>query len=918
MTQVCTDHSGYTPLMGNDGTTYFPPVVNWYYGHVDSANGSRITPEEILFLRDGSLMGYDNYSCCKIADGFPPALEGFGHGLATYRYIFKDLTFYLPRRAAFKNMFSCGVQAAPDDEKTSRGDQALAAQAPIELVWDGVELNGRQILPSQHIYPIYCPMEFVFEKKYYNAKKGKPPPLTKLSLKMHNFLSHNFASYSEVEAPDGGDFDALSYPHTDAIWFFVKNRINTNTTVEITNSTFKDMDFAALRLSFFTNTTIIDTHFRNCSGRGFGNFACMYLEGNDVSTLLTNSKNFDAYQYFLDSPSSVFVSNCTGVNTWDLIYIYDGKQSTPGFVTMYVFNGFPNTTDFCFLYSSSSGLAAGMRVSNTKNTTYSMQCSRTSAKVDTSTPDLLRYLRAMCEANKLENVNGLLHDLMDGVSTTDVHGETKFCDSMPPEFLCCPIVDPDQCYVTSDPALLLPGNKFLGQFIFTTINDAIVNCNASRRVITVIGDADPFQTGAQGPVTYFQVINAIVPLASVGGVTGNMLIQATPGVTIVGAGHWIDTQNQIVRIEGFTFQHSGVIGLPVWDYTMVSPCGIRFDGNSFDTIYNELLLDVNLAGCSDFKSTSNRYIGRVTGSPNDPTRGVRVRGTCVEQGITFSGDKFRDLLGYGLDLRQVNQYRVHNVDLRNVGGQDSLTRIPYSILVSDCPVGPVPVRRVEFSRVRVRTTQTTNALVGYMAACWIEYWNRGLKPYQIYNNDCRRMQFGVRFENVSPLPVNKGPLRNLARAKLNIDSKGLNNIGPNSMRFDLVIGPPSNDLNLVAFPDDPANKPLWCTDACPIDLTYVLYIAAAILALLVGIATILCCFTAGCTPAKYRRKYREPPIMPGQNDELRREREQIKADNESGSYGGTLRMPRQVLVYGHTGSEVTQPLLGVEQQDDVI
>jgi hypothetical protein len=520
---------------------------------------------------------------------------------------------------------------------------------------------------------------------------------------------------------------------------------------------------------------------------------------------------------------------------------------------MYWLDAFPNTTDYCVINATATGLTMAMRQSQTLNATL-VQCSLLPEPAIVF-PDRARFLRAQCLAGGLQGLQGTISDLCYGEPQTDTYAETICCQSTLPDFPCCPLLPPNQCWVVQTPSLLVPSNPWLNVYVFALLNDAIVKCAATQRVILIVGSGDPFGTGDTTPKVYTEVISATVPLVAINGTTGPMLIQAGTGVTWRSANNRLNTQCVPTTLMGFDFEHDGTVGKAIWQQTAgtgTDACNLRFKGDAWNVTVDELAIRAVVG--DNFTIDTNVF----TGSLLAATRfGVSLvgNGSCSENPVVVYNSDFNDFAGYGLYIDNVALYNVRYNTFDNVGGQDFITLTPYSVYVSVCSLPTLPKSMpVRFENNRVRTTQTAFAAVGEMATCWLGNVPLNDKIFSILSNNCRGLAFGMRFENMpdtSPSSDPKAQLRTYALSDNNINTRGFS-VPPLNKRFDLVRGPPADDASLVSDPNSSANVGRWCTDGCPIDRLAVIWAIVAILAVCLVLLLCLCILTGWCTPYRYR------------------------------------------------------------------
>jgi len=846
--EYCQDRRVVPPVLGGDPAPAFILYVR-------SFNGSRLTPERLTVQRDAWLYGDDTDACCRIPE-WRPAIVGNAHRLLVRRFNATLITSAMPVDPLPFSMWSSGPLDYPVEVTSSQ--EPTTELIPAELCWDNVEFDGRNILPEVQMFVLDLITGELLPTSAFRPQSNKLPPETESFFDMHDSFVRRLLSLDAGGATGGGNYVNVPgrYPFFDAIRITLANRINTMSVVKLLNNVFSDIDRNGIILIAANEQYLENNTFNNCSGRAAGNNACVRLEGNDVSQLIgPSTKKFDAAAVFYATVAILHHINNTYLNTRPVLFELDSQGPQAGYVPALRVESWPNTTDYCIINSTSSGLPLGARQLMTANFTL-LQCSLYAGGPTTPTfPDNARFLREQCVAGNLAGMQGTVHDLAYGIPQTDFYAETIWCDSTLPDFPCCPLVTPPRCWVVQTPSLLQPSNPWFGVYVFGSLSTAITDCAARAREIVVVGSSDPFGTGDTSNKVYTEVISATVPVVGLNGTTGPLLIKSGSGVTWASAGNSIDTQCVFTTFEGFRFEHPGTPGIAIWEQTAglcTDACNLRFLSNEWRVDVDELAMNV-LVG-DNFTLSLNQFRGSVA----DLTRnGVRLVGcACTAQPVVVVDNEFDDYTGYGLFIDAVGQYVVRNNDFENVGGRDALTQTPFSVYVSVCTAPPLtrPNAKVRFENNRVRTTQTVPALVGNMATCWLGNVPLQDKPFYILDNDCRGLEFGIRFETMpdtSPSNDPKQQLRQFALSDGNINSKGFQ-VPPLNKRFDLVRGPPADDASLTSDPQSSANKGRWCTDGCPTDQMGVIWAIVALIAACL-LFWLLCALATGCcTPRRLR------------------------------------------------------------------
>lgn len=849
--EFCRDRREVTPVLGG---TLRPAFVL----HVRSFNGSRLSPENITVYRDCWLRGDDTEACCQMPQ-FRPALVGTGNRVLTDLFNMTNLTLAMPVEPALnEDLWASGPQLYPvDDQQVPTSDVLLLT--PSELCFDTLEWDGRYVTPQGSLAVGRFLVGKVVPLETFDPSSNGLPPFTESFFMMRDSEMINWRAYNPLTPIAGGNFINLpgQFPFSDGFIVAWAQRVNTSSVALLDNVTLHDVDHSGVALLNANNQTIQHSRFLNCSGRAFGNRACVSMRGNDISRFLTESPNFNLTEAYYSMPTRMYQLNNTYLNTRPVLYPTDSSNVEPGYVAATEIVDFANITDYCLINVTAEGLPLPIRQAGTFNLTLLNCPLYTQPPSGLDFPDPSRILRAQCLAGNLEFAQGTVHDLAYGEGETDIFAETIWCDSTLPDFVCCPIETPSLCWVVQTPELLLPSNPWVQQnFIFASLNDAVVNCNATRRVIRVIGSGDPFLVGDTTPKVYTEVLSATVPLVSVRGIGGPLEIQSGAGVTWRSAGNSLNTQCVFTTLVGFYFEHDGTVATAIWEQWIGSgtdACNLRFLSDEWNVTVDERAMLVVVA--SNFTIADNLFYGSLVAGTR---RGVELagNGSCLEDPVRVQGSVFRDFLGFGLSVTEVARYVIKNNNFDNVGGQDFITQIPYSVYASVCLVPPAPVSdgHVQFVNNRVRTTQTVAAAVGEMATCWLGNVPLADRPFQILKNDCRGLAFGMRFENMfpdnSPGSDPKQQLRNLCINDQNGLTEGFK-VPPLDQRFDLVRGPPADDASLVSDPKSAANEGRWCTSCCPLNEMPLIWglVAALAACCLLLLACFLC--TGCCTPSRY-------------------------------------------------------------------
>lgn len=811
-----------------------------FIGYVRVFNGSKIVPDRLTVSRDAYLIGDDVDACCTVN----AVIEGLGHRIHTERLNMTDLTFTMPPEPEDMDMWSSGPSEY-DPEQLSAED-AFSQTIPAEIMLLRVYADGREILPLRKMWAFNLLVGVKQPPKFFRDITNKLPPPTYVRVELVDTLITSFLALNEETAPDDFNFVEAEYPVTNGFHVQCFNRLNSTSVFSAYNLTVRDVDSHGLEAFFFNNYTVSNSSFFNCSGRALGNEACVNLQGNDVSKLVASTNKFNATEFFLETPCHMFFLNNTCLQTNTVLFPRDNRGSQPGWCACYQFMGFPSTCEYCVMNGSTKGLPLAMREDETLNTTIN-QCPLYTEPAPVAWPDLARYLRGQCLAGHLEAFSGTQHDLGFGHKTTDMFGETYFCDSLD-QFSCCLLLDPPECYVTQSAQLLEPSSPWLGQFVFASLSDAIVDCNATTRTIVVLGSEDLFRIGDYTEKVYTEVISATVPVVSVRGLKGPLLIIASKGVTWRSVGNSLNTQCVTVTLRDFVFDHDGTVAAAIWDQPAPGDgsCGLHLYNNFWNVTADGWAIRA-YAGDS-FWVSHNAVRGH---SVTRRAIEVRGNGTCSDRDVRVVHNEVRHVLGVGVDVLDLSCPIVSFNNLQDVGGQDGATAIPYALHVSPCTAAvPLSKECIVIHRNFVRGTQVVSAIVGLTATCWFDPVPLGQKRVRITDNDCNGLEIGIRFDNMpdtSPSGDPKAQLRGFCSADANGLSHGLP-LPPLNRRFDLVRGPPASDASLVTDPNSPANKGRWCTDCCPRFTSILFWTLIGVLGLIAAVLLGMCLVTGCCTP----------------------------------------------------------------------
>lgn len=818
-----------------------------FIGYVRSFNGTRLVPEKITFLRSGWLIGDDTGSKCR-SPNFRPGIIGLGQRVLAYNWNITNLEFFMPNLALPRlPLWSSGLLDYPDDTLSGVSNQ-LEIVVPENIIVDRCVFSGRGILPLEQAYAMDFFIGRVFEESILKAEDNELPPFTNSRVIIRDSFFQDWAAFTQ---DDQGGFEFVNeeFPFTGGGRFQYRNRLNSDTIFNMTNTTMREMDYSGLQVYHANHQSVNDSFFYNCSGRAFGNFACVFMVGNNVYDILEPSRIRNNTLVYLETPIETYFDRNTHLNTWDLLYRRDDRLGQPSYVSAYHFDGHPNSSlAFCIRNSTAFGLTNGLRLENVENQTF-INCPTFNPAV--FFPDRARFLRTLCIEGGLELLSGFNHWLTDGPGSTDAFWEGRYCDNA-----CCFLVPPEECFVTTTPDLLSPDNPWFGDgdgvddYVFSSISDCIVGCSAEKRVCNIIGREDPFEFDFSRK-DYIEVISATVPPISVSGVSGPMRIIGYAGSTVIGIGHSIVTNGVRTTFETVRFEHTGGTAA-IWEQTTTASDadGLRFIGCVFRStgVVTELSMDILIG--DPFELRSNIFEG---GSQINAVR-ITTPGDCLQY-PEIHKNVFNDVLGAALVLTD-SPGRINDNEFDNVGGQDLITSTPYGVYFApNCPEDPS--RKNEFKRNELVTMQTAVAAVGRMAAFWLDFNGEDDGYMRVQENSAEGMEIGIRFENMlddSPSDDLKLQLRFFAQTEGNIRAQGT--------WHDLVRGSPADDIDIDTDPDDSANFGRFCDNGCPNNRLIIAILLATLFGLLMICCLCLCCclLTRRSSASLYSSSYLEQDV----------------------------------------------------------
>lgn len=850
MVEYCEDRrriTSFNPDLDFDDDTMSADTPA-FIGYVRSFNGTRLVPENITFFRSGWLIGDDRGARCK-SPNFRPGIVGLGQKVLAYNWNITNLEFFMPNLALPRlPLWSSGLLDYPDDTLSGVSEQ-VEIIVPENIIVDNCVFSGRGILPLEQAYALDFFIGRVFEESILKAEDNELPPFTNARVIIRDSFFQDWAAFT-LEDQGGFEFVNEEFPFTGGGRFQYRNRLNSDTIFNMTNTTMREMDYAGLQVFHANYQSVNDSSFYNCSGRAFGNFACVFMVGNNVYDILEPSRIRNNTLVYLDTPIETYFDRNTHLNTWDLLYRRDDRLGQPSYVSAYHFDGHPNSSlAFCIRNSTAFGLTNGLRLENVENQTF-INCPTFNPAV--FFPDRARYLRTLCIEGGLELLSGFNHWLTDGPGSTDAFWEGRYCDNA-----CCFLVPPEECFVTTTPDLLSPDNPWFGDgdgvddYVFASINDCIVECSAERRVCNIIGREDPFEFDFSNK-EYIEVISATVPLVSVSGVDGPMRIIGYGGSTVIGIGHSVVTNGVQTTFETVRFEHTGGTSA-IWEQTTTASDadGLRFIGCIFrgEGVVNELSIDILIGDPFEIRSC----IFEGDGAQINAVR-IATPGDCLQY-PEIHKNVLNDILGAAIELTG-SPGRINGNEFDNVGGQDLITSTPYAVYFApNCPEDPS--RKNQFKRNELVTMQTAVATVGRMAAFWLDFNGVDDGYMRVQENSAEGMEIGIRFENMlddSPSDDRKLQLRFFALTEGNIRAQGT--------WHDLVRGSPADDIDIDTDPSDPANVGRFCDNGCPNNRLIIAILLATLFGLLILCCLCLCCclLTRRSSASLYSSSYLEQDV----------------------------------------------------------
>jgi len=847
MVEYCEDRrkiTSFNPGLDFDEDTMSSDLPA-FIGYVRSFNGTRLVPENITFFRSGWLIGDDRGARCK-SPNFRPGIVGLGQRVLAYDWNITNLEFFMPNLALPRlPLWSSGLLDYPDDTLSGVSNQ-VEIIVPENIIVENCVFSGRGILPLEQAYALDFFIGRVFDESILKAADNELPPFTNAHVIIRDSFFQEWAAFTR-EDQGGFEFVNEEFPFTGGGRFQYRNRLNSDTIFNMINTTMREMDYSGLQVYHANHQSVNDTYFYNCSGRAFGNFACVFMVGNNVYDILEPSRIRNNTLVYLETPIETYFDRNIHLNTWDLLYSRDDRLGQPSYVSAYHFDGHPNSSlAFCIRNSTAFGLSNGLRLENVDNQTF-INCPTFNPSV--FFPDRARYLRTMCIEGGLELLAGFNHWMTDGPGSTDAFWEGRYCDNA-----CCFLVPPEECFVTSTPDLLSPNNPWFGDgdgvddFVFASISDCIVGCSAEKRVCNIIGREDPFEFDFNSK-NYVEVISATVPPISVSGVGGPIRIIGYAGSTVIGIGHSIVTNGVKTTFETVRFAHTGGTAA-IWEQTTTASDadGLRFIGCVFrgEGVVTEYSVDILIG--DPFEMRSNIFEG-----DSAQINAVRIStpGDCLQY-PEIHKNVFNDILGAALVLTD-SPGRINGNEFDNVGGQDLITSTPYAVYFApNCPEDPS--RKNQFKRNELVTMQSAVAAVGRMAAFWLDFNGEDDGYMRVQENSAEGMEIGIRFDNMlddSPSDDLKLQLRFFAQTEGNIRAQGT--------WHDLVRGSPVDDIDIDTDPNDPANFGRFCDNGCPNNRLVITILLATLFGLLILCCLCLCCclLTRRSSASQYSSSYLE-------------------------------------------------------------
>lgn len=801
-------------LIGSDPRVY---VTSW--------NGSHIRQDNITLARDIWLIGdtSEPHTWCTIDDilGRYPVISGHDHLLAAAFINMTRLAYWLD---IYEDLLPTSLWRTYNVPQTG-------------LMFDRVIFDGRSKIPVSQMRVLDLVIGQVVEfplDKAGNIKTNKPLPASEGLFEMYNCTVRDFIDFEgRVVDPLTGEVEIVDdFPFTDGVRIECLNDLNAFTVAVIQNSSFLNMDRNALWIENCLRVYGMDNLFLNISGRSRANRQAVYLEGNPLNTTA--------------NASLLFWHNNTATQNKTVLFPQSGQRVNPAYVTSYWLHGWPNTTLFCFQNNRASGLGVGYRLTASQRSIM-MSCLPQNATIPFF-PDRKRELRALCVYGNNSEVDGFWHDMVwdREPGTQDRWRNNDWCDE------CCPLTDPDICYVDAVPEILVPENPWYDRFLFGSINRALQLCAASNRFIYLVGRQNiwgVFPDQLAGPVGFSLVsggggerpedrfteetvpfkeyceqidVSPLEPrfflfnvLNETSNTTYNISVVDYSRATVAGAwghhicsrGHRMDLSAGVqATFQGLNFSHcteacvpgdGGNTAIATWHQPPgYNSSGLHLDGNLWNGRLQTDARPQDGVYYDGFRFRDNE-LDNYTGPVGSRFLGLQ----CTEPNfLLIDTNRWEDFAGEALFIDETNSLQLHGNRFVRCGGQ--VASPLWATYVSQCH----DVEPGVFSLQDNRWREHSQTVYGpeYHATLWIGYIDLASKRWRIKRN-CMDPghEVGLRFEDAP------GFTRATLRAYF---------LDPNDQlcldgsKRDMVIGAPADDGAIEADPH--AERQRWCNDGC--------------------------------------------------------------------------------------------------------
>lgn len=815
-----------------------------------SYNGSRIRQDNISLVRDTWLVGDTSHpdTWCRIEDGRYPVVAGHDHRASTPNLNMTLIAYWLDFYEDLTQTEIWRTQSIPQRW----------------MILDRIEFDGRSKVPRSQarVYDFDCGE--IVELPLNSAgeiRTNKPIPPSQCLFEFYEVVHKDFIDFEgRVVDPVTGERELVDeFPFTDGGRIRCLNAFNADTNVFIRNSTWQNMDREALYIENCLRTYIVDSKFYNISGRSRNNRHAVFIEGNP-------NNNTAGYQLLY------FVNN-NATQEKDVLFSSTGSPVNPAEVTSYWIHGYPNETLFCFLDNAASGLRVGGRFTAMQRSILT-SCLGENVTIPFF-PDRKRELRSLCVYGNNSNVKGSFHDMIwdQEPGTQDRWRNNEWCDN------CCPLEDPDICYVDAIPEMCVPENPWFDRFFFCSINRAIERCISPIPFIYVIGRQNIFgwfPDDIRGPIgnelaeyevdypvpfkTYCEEIDAMPQprvfffnlFNETGNFTYNVSIVDSSRMRVGGAwGHQICARSHAADLsrdvklsfEGLNFTHCDESctpgpfgGPPTWDQPSgYNSTGLHLNGNIFNGAFTDARPHDGVFD-TDFKMEDNR-IENYTGDFGSRFIG---RNCDPDTLMSFIGNRWGGFPGEAVFAADSGSLVFDANRFVGSGGQvDDVDWVAYVSQCNDSQPGVYSVRDNRF-----REIDQTAFTSFYKAGLWLGNVLLETKKW-VQKRNCidETIEVAIRYEY---MPGSDRAL--LSSFMLDPNDQ----LCADGTEYDLVEGPQSIDSTLQTDPNSIRQR--WCNDGCAPRDWFALALIIAI-ALFILLVTILC-GVYFCCPSFWNRTSR--------------------------------------------------------------